>query len=65
MDIKVESEKLKSRVIEQMNERRQQRGSAANPFISSSSLELEDGDQHLEQRSGDDTSNNDVNTIRF
>ena len=66
VDIKVESEKLKSRVIEQMNERRQQRGSAANPFISSSSLELEDGDQHLEQRSGDDTSNNnDVNTIRF
>ena len=65
VDIKVESEKLKSRVIEQMNERRQQRGSAANPFISSSSLELEDGDQHLEQRSGNDTSNNDVNTIRF
>ena len=56
VDIKVESEKLKSRVIEQMNERRQARGSAANPFVSSSSLELEDGPAEDEDS---------PNTVRF
>ena len=74
VDIKVESEKLKSRVIEQMNERRQARGAAANPFVSSGSLELEDGAEERvyldddEDRDRDSNSNNNddmMNTIRF
>ena len=74
VDIKVESEKLKSRVIEQMNERRQARGAAANPFVSSGSLELEDGAEERvyldddEDRDRDSNNNNNddmMNTIRF